>query len=323
MKIAPLFHAACAALLVLAALKTPAAAAERTWVSIGGADSNLCTRVSPCLTFQGAHDKTDPGGEINCLEEGSISSFRYNGATLTKSITIDCAGTSAQSQGFVIFGAGIVVVIRNLTINGFGLNGDGIVFLEGAALFVEHCAIANLNMGVAGQGVGIQFAPKDGVAGNLYVTDSIIRNAGLASSGGGIIIQPALSASARVMIERTRVENNTYGIFANGTGSFGVIAVQVKDSVVANNRFNGISAFTAAGRSITSITVDRSSSVLNGQAGILSQSSNAFVFLGSSTVMGNGTGLSAVDGGSIFSYQNNQLTGNVSDGAPTGVLTVR
>src|SRR5262245_25605512 len=75
MKIAPLFHAACAALLVLAALKTPAAAAERTWVSIGGADSNLCTRVSPCLTFQGAHDKTDPGGEINCLEEGSISSF--------------------------------------------------------------------------------------------------------------------------------------------------------------------------------------------------------------------------------------------------------
>ena len=48
------------------------------------------------------------------------------------------------------------------------------------------------------------------------------------------------------VIERTKVENNTYGIFANGTGSTGVIIVHIKDSVVANNAFNGISAYTAA-----------------------------------------------------------------------------
>jgi len=322
MKTGPLLHAACAAFLVLAVLKTPAMALERTWVSSGGTDFNPCTHASPCSSFQGAQANTDVGGKISCIDDG-LSPARIGGGLITKSITIDCAGTSVSARGFVISGSGIIVTIRNLTIDGFDLTGDGIFFLNGAALFVENCTISNLNLGPISEGVGIKFAPIDGVTANLYVTDSIIRNAGLESSGGGIIIQPAGSGSARVTIEHTRVENNTYGIFANGTGGTGVIAVQVKDSVVANNRFNGISAFTAAGKSVTSITVDRSSSVLNRQAGILAQSSNAFVIVGSSTVIGNGTGLSAVGGGSIFSYQNNQLAGNVSDGAATSVLAPR
>ena len=59
------------------------------------------------------------------------------------------------------------------------------------------------------------------------------------NSGGGIIIQPTGSGSARVEISRTIVRNNTYGIFANGTGSTGLIAVQIRDSVVSGSTFNG------------------------------------------------------------------------------------
>jgi hypothetical protein len=33
--------------------------------------------------------------------------------------------------------------------------------------------------------------------------------------------------------------------------------------------------------------------------------------------------LNAVGGGAIFSYQNNRLTGNVTDGAPNAVLAVK
>jgi hypothetical protein len=50
---------------------------------------------------------------------------------------------------------------------------------------------------------------------------------------------------------------------------------------------------------------------------------SAFVHLGNSTVFGNGVGLNAVSGGKILSYQNNQATGNFTDGAPTGVLSVK
>jgi hypothetical protein len=39
--------------------------------------------------------------------------------------------------------------------------------------------------------------------------------------------------------------------------------------------------------------------------------------------MSNVTGLHPANGGSILSYGNNQLTGNIADGAPTATLTVR
>src|SRR5262249_15387695 len=189
-------------------------------------------------------------------------------------------------------------------------------------LVLEHCIIQRWNaVGTGGgPGTGIRFAPPNGVTASLHVTDSIIEGNGLPASGGGIIIQPAGSGSARVVVEHSRVENNTYGIFANGTGSTGVISVQVRDSVVSNSKFSGIAAFTSAGQSITSVVVDHSSSLLNGANGILSQGAGGFVFLKDSTIMSNVTGLSAVSGGEIFSYQNNGLTGNVTDGAPTNVL---
>jgi len=101
-----------------------------------------------------------------------------------------------------------------------------------------------------------------------------------------------------------------------------VTIVHVKDSIVTNNVFDGIGAYTSAGRSTVSMTVDRSSSLLNGSNGILAQGSTAYVFLANSTVMSNVTGLNA-SGGTIVSYQNNQLTGNVTDGAPTAMLSVK
>jgi len=50
---------------------------------------------------------------------------------------------------------------------------------------------------------------------------------------------------------------------------------------------------------------------------------NGAIHIGNSTVIGNGTGLNAVGGGKIFSYQNNQATGNTTDGAPTNLLTLK
>jgi hypothetical protein len=222
-----------------------------------------------------------------------------------------------------VSGAGITVRLRNLSFNGMGIALNGILFLNGTALFVENCAIANYKGGPAGNGIGIKFAPPVGVAAQLFVLDSFITGNGRDADGGGIVIQPGGTGSARVAIERTRVENNTFGIFANGTGSTGLIVVQIRDSVVAESKFHGISAFTAAGASTTSITADRTSSLLNSGNGILSQGSGAFVLLSDSTVMSNVTGLSAASGGNIFSYQDNQLTGNVSDGAATAALTVK
>jgi hypothetical protein len=236
--------------------------------------------------------------------------------SVDRSITIDCAGTSAASWLVIINGAGIVVTLRNLTIDGLGTATTGINFQNGSALFVEHCVIEHFE---AGSAIGINFAPSG--AAELHVTDSVIKNNGNGSSGGGIIVKPS-SGTARVVIERTTVEKNTYGIYADGTGG-GITSAQIKDSTVTNNVLDGISTHSSG--TTTTITVDHSSSLENAGSGILAQGSGGFVILTDTTVIANQTGLSMASGGEIFSYGNNRLTGNVSDGvAPiAGVFALK
>jgi hypothetical protein len=310
-----------AALLAAAPAGRAEAQSQHTYVSRTGSGT-VCDRATPCLDLATAHAATSSGGSVTCIDGGPGS---LGPLTITKSITIECPGTV---YSIVVGGIGITVRLRHMTVSSLGAPGGpgiGIDFQEGAALLVEDCIIQNYTPAttVAGPGIGIRFAPPNSETASLHVTDSIISGNGLAASGGGIIVQPAGSGSARVVIERTQVENNTYGIFANGTGSTGLISVQVRDSVVSNSAFSGITSFASAGHSIVSTVVDRSSSLLNGANGILAQGGNAFVFLSESTAMSNVTGLNPASGGAIFSYQNNRLTGNVTDGAATGVLTLK
>src|SRR5262245_29044763 len=309
-----------AALLALSASRSEAQNI-RSYVSSTPAGVS-CTFTTPCGSVQVAIQATMPGGEVYCLDPGQSASVEV--IAINQSITIDCRGGSIGSV--TVNGPGIFVKLRNLTINSFGFVGGGIGvdFQNGAALYLENCQVEGWNaLPRSGPGIGVRVAPPDGVTARLHVSDSLIRDNGLTASGGGIIVQPAGSGSARVVIERTRVEFNTFGIFANGTGSTGVISVQVRDSVVANNTFSGISSFTSPGHSTVATGVDHSASLLNGANGILAQGAGGFVFLKGSTVMSNVTGLNAVSGGAIFSYQDNALTGNVTDGAPTNVLTVK
>jgi hypothetical protein len=330
-----LFPAGIAAALAMLLAAAPAEAAQRTFVSGTGANAGTCTRAAPCLTFAFAHGQTDPGGEINCVDAGN-----FGPVVITKSITIDCADTLgginvAVNGAIGITGADIIVRLRNLTLNGQGTASVGIDFLGGAALFVDNCTIANFNGGIASEGVGIRFLPPSGVTSELYVLDSIVSSNGRAADGGGIVVQPIGtttpigSGSARATIENTRVERNTYGIFANGTTTTGTVTVQIRDSLVAGSRFNGISAYT--GGAVTSITMDRSSSLLNGlsvpdtsglsSSGILAQGTNAFVTLAGVTVMSNKFGLTTAAGGRIFTYGNNQLFNATLDGAPPHAAT--
>src|SRR5262249_48919228 len=57
---------------------------SRTFVSAAiGSDANNCDRPTPCRSFQGAHDKTNPDGEITVLDTGG-----YGTVAVTKSISI-------------------------------------------------------------------------------------------------------------------------------------------------------------------------------------------------------------------------------------------
>jgi len=106
------------ALLLIMSAGSAQAQATRTWVSGVGDDVNPCSRTAPCKTFAGAISKTAIGGLINCIDPGG-----FGAVTITKSITIDCQNTQAGvlasgTNGINVNGAGIVVNLRGLSIEG-------------------------------------------------------------------------------------------------------------------------------------------------------------------------------------------------------------
>jgi hypothetical protein len=150
--------------ILLVGLAAPADAIPRTFVS-GTGGGVTCTRAAPCADLQTAHDATDSGGELTCLDGGNFAGASI--VTINKSITIDCGGGSvgtvfaSGAQGFLINTAGVIVRLRNLTIHGGGGSSTGIRFTAGASLFVEKCLITNFTDTNAR---GISFAPTSGAS---------------------------------------------------------------------------------------------------------------------------------------------------------------
>lgn len=299
---------------------SPAAGqATRTWVSGVGDDANPCSRTAPCKTFAGAISKTAAGGEISVLDPGG-----FGGVTITKSISIVAesaeGGVLVSGTNAIVINAGVndVVHLRGLIIEGVGTGLNGIRFLAGAALHVENCVITDFRAGSAGNGHGISFRPSG--SSELYVSDTMVGNNGTGSNGGGILVQPTGTGSARVALNRVRMENNVFGFQANGTGSTGGIKVTVFDSVAAGNSFSGFTGTMSAGGAVVDLSIDRSVSANNGTTGVAAGGSLTTVRISNMTINGNGTGLQSVSSGVLASYANNQVDGNTSDGAPSAIL---
>src|SRR5215467_2027142 len=64
----------------------------RAFVSINGSDTNPCSAVQPCRSFNQALAVVQPGGEIVVQNSGGYST----GFTITQSVTIDAAGFNAS-----------------------------------------------------------------------------------------------------------------------------------------------------------------------------------------------------------------------------------
>ena len=126
------------------------AQASSTWVSGVGNDANPCTRQLPCKTFAVAIAKTTNGGAIRCLDRGS-----YGALTITKSVSILC-GESTEASVLAPTTDGIVVIanatdrviLEGIDVDGLGSGGNGVSFLSGAQLVLNHCKVHGFTIGV-------------------------------------------------------------------------------------------------------------------------------------------------------------------------------
>lgn len=296
------------------------AQATRTWVSGVGDDVNPCSRTAPCKTFAGAISKTATNGEINCLDSGGFGSV-----TITKSITIKCEGVIGGILASGTFGVNIndsgsaspgtaIVTLSGLDIEGVGTGTNGIQFVRGAALHVHKTQIRGFRAAASGNGILVN--PSAGLA-KVFVADSYITDNGVTLSSAGIMIRPTAGGSANVSINRTQLENNFNGIFADGFSGGGASNVNVKDSVIGGSANSGI-VIASNGSQFTGL-VDSTMIHFNANTGAAVSGAAGSLRLGSNTISNNITGV-ANFGGTLQSFKNNQIFANSSDGTPINAV---
>jgi hypothetical protein len=283
------------------------AQATRTWVSGVGDDANPCSRTAPCKTFAGAISKTAAGGEISVLDPGG-----FGVVTITKAITINGDGTlagilSAGTNG-VIVNAGVNdrVVLRNISINGVGTGLNGIRFLAGKNLLLDHVSMSGFTT------TGVDMATNVGLATSiptLQMIDSTITN----TPTGIKVANVAAGGLALVNLDRVRIE----GLTTAGGAAIDVLAggrVSVSNSVVSNNLGNGI----RANASTAVANVEGCQLAFNSATAVNAAVSGADIRLSNNEIYNNTTGIAIAAGATVRTTSNNRVFGNGSSTAPNG-----
>jgi hypothetical protein len=287
-----------------------------TWVASNGTSNATCQRANPCANFDQALAAVVPGGTIMCADNGP-----FTGATaITHSLTIDCIGTTAWVGQVVIQASpGDVVTLKGLLVDGNNANGVGsanglIKFTGAGTLQLQDMKIANILGSVWS---GVLFQPA-GTA-KLTITNCDITNVGSGGITAGVTIRPVTGVQATFAIEKSRINNNYFGIILVGDSTAGsAIRGVVHDSVASGNTNNGITV-SGAGTNVT-LTVDNTI-VSGNNFGLVASGTNAGMLIRRSVVNSNVTGLSTSGGGVLFSYRDNSVNGNTTtDGVFTGFV---
>lgn len=270
------------------------AQATRTWVSGVGDDANPCSRTAPCKTFAGAISKTAACGEISVLDPGG-----FGAVTITKSITINGTGSlagilSAGTSGVIVnAGANDTIILREISINGSCTGLNGIRYLAGKTLMVDHCSIYGIR-GNPGRGIDVALASN----GNLTVLDTIIENV----LEDGVHITTS-AGQAVATIDRSRIMNCDQ----DGIEAVSNVRAVISHSQITHNPVSGIK--TTGSNSLLNLDDVLVSFALVG----LQASPGSSFRVSDSMITQNVTGISA-NGGTIDSFQGNSLAGNSSAG---------
>jgi len=275
----------------------------RTYVSSAGTDGNNCGRSTPCRTFQAAHDKTLPGGEITVLDQGNFATL-----AITKSISIVNEGIGQASilvgngdTGLTINAPNANVNLRGLTIEGVG-DSRGVLVSSVLSLTMTNCNVRNHT------GDGIDIVPANDS--NIKISNTLVTDNG----GNGIYIQPSGSYRVgviRIILNRVEVYGSgTHGIAVAGDFAGGpTVGVTVADSVVSHSGAGGIVNSTVGPSGAnTQVSVFRSVISYNG-TGVIHVASGyntaSFFELGGSSIEGNTTSRSG--NGGFTSWGDNYL----------------
>jgi hypothetical protein len=307
MKTLTLIKLCCGVALLAAILPASAfAQATRTWVSGVGDDANPCSRTAPCKTFAGAISKTAAKGEINCLDPGG-----FGGVTITKSIAIKCAHTEggvlvSGTNAIVINAAATdTVILEGLDVNGIGTGLNGIRIVQAKSVKVLKSEV----FGFVRSAIDME-ASNNGA--RLLVADSHIFDNG----GDGVLVAPPSGGNATATLRDNLIVGNGCGIVATNHLPDPLFAFSTNCGTLTSG-VGGPAKINAFSNTIA----DHADTAGNGAKAVFSNGQSSSVRIGDNQITGNNIGLATLDTGAfggIFSWNDNYLAGNVTDGTPTG-----
>ena len=297
-RIAIVIAAALAFTATLPAVSAHAAARDRVFVASYGNDSNPCTFGSPCKTFQYAVNVVAVGGEVT-----AIDSAGFGPISITESVTITSpAGVEA---GIVPVSGGDAITIntngavfsRGLTIDGSIGGYNGITLDHATSLTIVDCVIRNFTHD------GIHLGPY------LQSFVSILNTIASNNGNDGIVVYPGYGDPLQAVFNNVQSINNGavgFDLMAP-SGSSGALSITIENSLASNNTGNGITA------GLNAYLFLQNSVVMLNLNGVSSQPGGV-AYLSNNLLIDNQTD-ALLNGGSIYTYSNNECFNNCSRSA--------
>ena len=182
-----------AAFVVSLASAAHATSVGRTFVSGGGTDANTasnCTVVNPCRSFSAAYGITSAGGEIVALDAAGYGGLTINGAISIIAPLGASLGAAASTAAITVnAGAGHLVLLRGLEINGNNLSNTTGITLNSGRLVLQRSTLKFLTTGLSVNGTNADVIDSQIIANTTGITAT-----GAGESSGGYPTNPATTA---------------------------------------------------------------------------------------------------------------------------------
>jgi Right handed beta helix region len=201
--------------LVVTALASIPAHAQRVFVASNGFDSNPCTVTQPCRSLQQAYNSVAANGEIDVLDPAGYGPP----FTITHGISIQGHGwasiTQAASTGAAItvsVATSDPVMLNGLILDGAGTGEYGINVTSGSSVQILNSVVRHFRNGI--------YVSTNGT--NLLIEDTVASD----NLAYGILSQ-GTSQVVRATLNRITTNNNEYGVLVSDT--------TIANSVMSNN----------------------------------------------------------------------------------------
>jgi hypothetical protein len=313
-----LFSLVGSVIICLALATIGKATVPRAFVSINGLDTNPCSAVQPCRSFNQALTVVEAGGEIVVQNSGGYST----GFTITQSVTIDAAGfnasvisTSAGDLCTISAGASRVV-LRGISFHGASVGTNAINVTQVGSLYVEDCSMAEF------VGDGVQML----TGGNLWVTDTDVRKCG---DDGLAVFDGGATAAHLVAHDSRFTECGNFGVAVATTNTATATGWMSNCTVSLSASGFGLFSFASANADLTLTNCRVVGNTVAGLVADTSMTGNATMRIASCVVTKNNTGIStSSSGGGVAlvlgtSPGTNLISANATGNLTTGSVTLQ